>query len=376
MTQKYEQVDFWTPSLRGGRFDDCVLPLDVLKDFSALEGLVMEVARWHFMKENPTRSRVTRGFFDGVQLGITRINSGSTIPTIAMFLLSSTEQLFSLHNPTWFEKARESIIAAVHAAETGGTITDHLAPEQLIYFDRIGRSLRADESIEFGVGAKFTRETRKRLLAASSVSTVTEDVVLRGRVPTASQDKMTFELQLNDGRKVVGPIDPQHHVKLLDAFNGYHQGKRVAIKGIGRFDRSQRLKSIETVDLVTPLSQRDVGARIEELSALKDGWLEGKGLAPTKEALDWFESEFTSRYPVDLPLPYLFPTPDGGIDLEWTLGVADVSLEIDLGPHVATWHVLNLETQVSQIRESLDLNSDSDWRFVLEQIKLLDNAGE
>lgn len=57
--------------------------------------------------------------------------------------------------------------------------------------------------------------------------------------------------------------------------------------------------------------------RLSELSALKDGWLDGEGVALQKEFLMWLDKCFEDKYPSTLPLPHLFPMPNGGISAEW-----------------------------------------------------------
>lgn len=56
--------------------------------------------------------------------------------------------------------------------------------------------------------------------------------------------------------------------------------------------------------------------RLEEFKLLKDGWHDGSGYAPEKEKL---EAVITNLrlYPVDLPKPFIYPTVEGGILLEW-----------------------------------------------------------
>lgn len=51
--------------------------------------------------------------------------------------------------------------------------------------------------------------------------------------------------------------------------------------------------------------------RIEEIRQLKDGWLDGAGLAPRNDHLDWFVAAFERHYPDDLPLApaQLLPRP-------------------------------------------------------------------
>ena len=117
----------------------------------------------------------------------------------------------------------------------------------------------------------------------------------------------------------------------------------------------------------------DIGARLDELRLLKDGWLEGKGKAPPAEGLDWLETACNLHYPDKTPLPHLYPTPEGGIRAEWSSDRWDLSLDIHLADKRGTWHGLDLETNSEETRE-LDLENDNNWKWLIE--KLEETLGE
>jgi len=117
----------------------------------------------------------------------------------------------------------------------------------------------------------------------------------------------------------------------------------------------------------------DVPARLDELRLLRDGWLEGGGSAPTSAGLDWLSNQATRSYPEDLPLPFVYPTPEGGIRLEWSHGSHDVTLDIDLATHLAGLHALNLDSS-EDLEENLSLDEPADWARLIEQI--LRHTGE
>jgi len=102
---------------------------------------------------------------------------------------------------------------------------------------------------------------------------------------------------------------------------------------------------------------------INTLRPLKNGWLEGRGVAPSHEGLDWLLLAFTEHYPEDLPLPFFYPTEDGGVRAEWSLEPHEVSLDINLTTHAAEWHVLNTETYAVDSK-TLNLNEANDWKWL------------
>lgn len=71
-------------------------------------------------------------------------------------------------------------------------------------------------------------------------------------------------------------------------------------------------------------------AQIEDLGQLKDGWLDGEGRACTPALLER-AGKFLNQLLVDadLPLPRLYPVPDGGISAEWDVANGEVLLTFD-----------------------------------------------
>ena len=86
--------------------------------------------------------------------------------------------------------------------------------------------------------------------------------------------------------------------------------------------------------LLDPL---DVPPRLDEFRNMSDGWLEGDGQAPEHTGLDWLSASFERHYPKDIPLPHTYPTPGGGVEMEWSFGPQSVILEIDLEEQLGDW---------------------------------------
>ena len=179
--------------------------------------------------------------------------------------------------------------------------------------------------------ARLTRESRRRLTRASSAEVYTDWADIYGMVHEIDQNTRTFQLTLPDGsllKKV--PIAGQHRETVLEAVAGYNSKVRVQVSGVGRYDRGGRLLAIAEVDHLTILDPLDVRVRLDEFARLRPGWLDGKGLAPPDYGLEWLAGAFDMYYPDDAPLPYLFPTPEGGVRAEWSLPPLSPSLDIDL----------------------------------------------
>jgi len=113
------------------------------------------------------------------------------------------------------------------------------------------------------------------------------------------------------------------------------------------------------------LEPLDVGNRIEELSLLKDGWLDGIGIAPGSELLQWFENSFETNFDIQLALPRIYPTANGGLQAEWTLGEKEISLEIDPATRTAEYQALDMGSQETT-EFVLDLALPEGWKQLNE----------
>lgn len=364
--------EFLRPRLVGRRFDEHSLPLDILRDFSALEEMLVEVAKRQYLVAHPERVRSPRGFTKGLELHLTAVEEGSAILAIALVYAS----LFPSADADYFGQARQEIIEAIAAAEQGRH--PDLPPELLRYFDRFGRGLREGESIEFersnGQITSLTPATRERLLRASQAEQWSEEATLKGRIPELDQADHGFELELRDGTKLKAPLLEQHRKAVLDAAVGYRVGTLVSVKGVIQRDRADRPKSFESVEHITPLDPLDIETRLEELARLQNGWLDGRGVALNQTSLQLLAQAFDEHYDPELPvLPYLYPTAEGGIQAEWTIGDWEVSLDITLPDMTAQYQALDLKTGENH---ELDLTLAGDdaaagWHSLNEALKSL-----
>jgi hypothetical protein len=362
---------FLKPILNGDRFNGGAIPLDVLADFAILNEMMIEIAKWKYLEAHEERSRVPRRFTDSVSLKLVGVEEGSAKPIIKLIVAAA---MAASQAPEFMVEARRAMVSAVGAAERGETITDHLPPKFLSYFDRFGRSLGEGESITFAGEANIkpatlTRESRRQLILASSVEEVTQEVSVRGMIPEVDQLSRTFQLLLANGSTIQRiPLDNPHYDTILEISDGYRQGKRVRLTGMGVFNRSQKLTGIREVEQMTILEALDIDARIDDLKQLRNGWHDGVGKAPEIAHLDWIAAALKDNLSDDIQLPYLFPTNVGGIRAEWCAEPFDVSLDVALGARTAYWHSLDVTNDVDEEKD-LDLTKAADWVWLIEQLR-------
>ena len=140
------------------------------------------------------------------------------------------------------------------------------------------------------------------------------------------------------------------------------------VKGIERSELSGRTSGLETVKRARRPHPLDVLARLDEFRTLKDGWLEGGGRAPDHAGLGWLSASFERHYPKDIPLPHTYPTPEGGVEMEWSLGSQAISLEIDFRNHMGYWHDMNMTTSSDQDKD-VDLDDARVWTWLAGEIR-------
>jgi hypothetical protein len=368
------QEVFLQPRLRGKRFDSGSVPLDVLKDLSVIEEMMEEIARQLYLREHPNRIRSPRSFLEGISLHLTSIESGSAIPNIAILRDSDFLPEVGTLGESYLIRARNEFLALIRRASENILELGSFPDPCLRYFDRLGRSLRDDESMEliapdFPDRPVLSKRIRRRLtLLSANAKIVTDEVMIRGVVSEMDQGKSTFQLTLVNGSRIVGPVPPQHFEKILKAFDEYKDRRPVHIYGVGQFDRYSRLITLESIEQFELLEFLDVQTRLEELALLKNGWLEGGGLAPSQEGLEWFGVEFRRHFPDDLPLPHIYPTPEGGLQAEWSTEGAELSLEVNLQSRMADWCMIAKDADGYEER-SIDLSNDSGWKVLEQEVR-------
>ena len=126
---------------------------------------------------------------------------------------------------------------------------------------------------------------------------------------------------------------------------------------------------------VVVLNSLSVSDRLDEIRNMKDGWLDGDGAAPCHAGLDWLASCFERHFPRHLPLPYIFPTPEGGVEAEWSIGRHSVIFEIDLESRQGDWLRFDKQSD-EEDSHLLDLADNSRWEWLTSEIRRLVELSE
>ncbi|MBQ9537032.1 MAG: hypothetical protein IJU79_04485 [Desulfovibrionaceae bacterium] len=125
---------------------------------------------------------------------------------------------------------------------------------------------------------------------------------------------------------------------------------------------NDQLSSTTKNSNIAELDHNDVSARLLELSHLQFGWLEANYGEPlSKNFLNWFDSAYKQYFATELPAPYIFPTPEGGITLEWqSERHIEISVEINCKTRIGEF-VSAKKDQDEMTEETVDLNNAKGW---------------
>jgi hypothetical protein len=363
-----ESEEFLKPKLIGGRFEGHAIPLDFLRELSVLNDIIIEGARAAYFKDHPDRKRLPNGFADAFNLSLSGIEPGSAIPKITLFF--AMLGLTPASAVEYAHKSRDNLIGGIRAAAEDRSPTEHLSPEELTKFKKFGERLRDGEAIEFydnGTPVRFTKEVRRKLLLSTpGVEEVSEEIELRGLVWRTDQKEKLFFIKLADGVELSGPLPGDHYYNVMESAKDYLKGAKILLNGIGIRNRQGKLIRIETIESSSILEPLDIRARLEELRHLKQGWFDGEGSPFDPRAVDWLESSVLDHYATGLPLPHIYPSPDGQIVFEWMINAKSASLEIDLADTSGYWHVLDIKRRGESTDEDLELGDAAGWNRLAE----------
>ena len=118
------------------------------------------------------------------------------------------------------------------------------------------------------------------------------------------------------------------------------------------------------------LDQLAIPGQFDGLRGMEDGWLDGEGRAPAPGLIDWLVRSFETHYPDEAEPPYLYPTVEGGVQAEWSVGGHEISLRFHPGDWIGEWHDLALDTDEEETRE-LHLAEGRDWEWLAARVVAL-----
>ncbi|MER6392066.1 hypothetical protein ABT236_26805 [Streptomyces sp. NPDC001523] len=326
-----EARSFGSWHLKGGRYEQRGLPVEVLPEFARYERLVIDVAKGIYKRRHAMRQRVPRGFTSSFSLRLSEVRRGSVIPVLEVAPQDSST-LFDDDDSGIFEEARLVIQRALKSIGEGDGIPGDFPVNALREFSRFGRSLQANETIEFDEGtpqaASYSQSIRRLIHEQARLDKFEIEALITGQVTALHADKGTFEFRLSRSGKVVnGHFQSDDVVSDLKQYlDRSSMAPTVAMNAVLIQSMDEEVIEIQDVLAVEPVLPSEWSERLSELQSLEPGWLGGVGLQVTRRVLREAESLLLEFLDEGIERPYIYPTEEGGVQFEWPFSAGEVNL--------------------------------------------------
>ena len=142
----------------------------------------------------------------------------------------------------------------------------------------------------------------------------------------------------------------------------------LAAKQLQRASNSIATRQSDPFEGLNVLNPLEVRPRLDALRNLQAGWVYGVGIAPSHEGLNWLSDTFETYYPVNIPFPHTYATPEGGVQMEWSFGANVSVLTIDLNARKGEWVSFERDAQ-EEVALTLDLNDRDAWAMLGELVR-------
>lgn len=333
MTSDGGLTHFQHVHMTGARFEGGVLPIGAVEELRKYQTLIERVAKQVFLKENPGRKRVSKQDVGVLQfeLAITEISEGCVGIDLGIHR-SATPRLL---DSDVIEEAEAIVRDALAEIAQEKTLPERFPPSCLPDLADLGSSLEPGETVILArtkalwadSQSKFTRHsgTKLRELLASAEPGDFEDV-LHVHVSGVRTDPQKFYYQEEDSeRNHEGSFRAPEMFERLHSVCGFaNRSPLVALSLLRQGDAQKRVVDVLNVEVLLPDSWSN---RLQELAELRPGWLDGSGQPPTRQSIQAAEALLFALIESRLPRPGIFPTPEGGIQMEWRES-ADLEVQV------------------------------------------------
>ena len=117
----------------------------------------------------------------------------------------------------------------------------------------------------------------------------------------------------------------------------------------------------------------DVASQIISFYDMRDGWMGNASKAPDILGVQWLAEGFVEGFDPLLPTPSVFPTQNGGVEMEWRKGgrSAIVTVSFDKSRTTVEWFSFYPEDDHDErdVEKQLELDKIEGWRHLNHLIK-------
>ena len=309
---------------RGWRFDNGAIPLSLLSNLALWESVAYELAKECYHQDYPEQ-QIPYRFKESTRMSLIGIRQGSAVA----MMVSRPTLMFG--EVPYIEKAFNLLMSNIrnNTLDIPTTVKRYLV--------RLRQGLTPNESIEVTTSSD----------SAPVALTYGLELQLKNLL---KYNKAEMALADLGGRTAVTVFSTRISSSLHEEENS---------------------ATIEKPWHANTAESSHVPTRLDDFHEIQNGWLlDETSVAPLRVGLDWLADSWMKYYSPELPSPYIFPTPEGGIDMEWKIENRRAILEVDLKAHYASW--LQWDKITNEERsQSLDLNSITAWEYITSKVRAL-----
>jgi hypothetical protein len=238
-----------TLTFKGNRFRDHALDLTALAELSQFQRLVAETAKALWRSANPDRERLPRHFEDRTRLCLRRIEEGSAVAPLEVFIEEPQLELYE-PEPKEIDEAVALAADVFRALEQDESLPERFPRSLIPEYVKLGQALATDESIEIaacnGTLTRLTVASRSRL-APFSEPVHEGSVDVTGEVLEADVRQRRFQLWFDERTSTTVSFSPEQEEQVTDALRG-HRTRRLCVKGRGETSAQGRVMRVTTVE--------------------------------------------------------------------------------------------------------------------------------
>jgi hypothetical protein len=313
---------FATLSFKGERFEGKYLPVETLPSISAYQETLIEMAKAIWREENPDRSRLPNKFASTFELGLEGIGEGSKVARLPRRFEQSTDLLQEDRLDDVFLEAQERIATTVIAANNNSDFNP--LPDNVIApFERLRRCVSSSEIIEINP----ISHGKKRASKFPITQVALEKIVTRSRVRlNGNIEDIGFVIAISESPSLIRISSPRGVFSYAIPWSDLRLSDDIAIGKVVSFsifaeiDAAGQIRRVISTSGISSAAQPDAYRRslrkLEEISSLAAGWLDGEGetisnsaLIRAKDMLPFLSRKYSSIG--------IFPEQSGGIQFEW-----------------------------------------------------------
>jgi hypothetical protein len=321
------RVPFTSLVFRGARFESGAMPVEALGELLVYRDLVIAMAEELYRAANPSRIRVPKGFSARLQLVLAQQERGSTVPILDRIVATPPllPGLGLFPPPDEFDDALDAVRTTFDEAARGVSFS-RVPPAFANRLLAFGKTLRDDESIVLGTvrdraGPVVDRHLRRKIQRLAG-GPYEEPIELIGTVRAADRDRDSFGLRTTDAVRVEVLSPGALFSRVLESLA---DDTLVRVRGTGLFDANGdrvgkvRAHEINLAEEGDGGSSMTISQQFADLANLPVGWLDGEGAAYDSKALDGLKALVEALVQSSgLPVPYIYPRVDGGVQAEWS----------------------------------------------------------